>query len=71
MMDVGVFMLIDGANGSVLYTYHHPEPQPASLFAFSNYNQPAFGDVGQPARLTSTRPRCDRTTRTRVAARAT
>jgi hypothetical protein len=47
MFDVGVFMLLDGANGSVLYTYHHPEPQPASLFAFSNYNQPAIGDVGQ------------------------
>src|SRR5262245_26701579 len=47
MFDVGVFMLLDGANGSVLYTYHHPEPQPASLFAFSNYNQPAFGDLGQ------------------------
>jgi hypothetical protein len=47
MMDVGVFMLLDGTNGSVLYTYHHPEPQPASLFAFSNYNQPAIGDVGQ------------------------
>ena len=24
-----------------------PEPQPASLFAFTNYNQPAIGDVGQ------------------------
>lgn len=47
MMDVGVFMLLDGTNGSVLYTYHHPEPQPASLFSFSNYNQPAIGDVGQ------------------------
>lgn len=47
MFDVGVFMLLDGTNGSVLYTYHHPEPQPASLFAFSNYNQPAVGDVGQ------------------------
>jgi hypothetical protein len=47
MFDVGVFMLLDGTNGSVLYTYHHPEPQPASLFAFSNYNQPAFGDLGQ------------------------
>lgn len=47
MFDVGVFMLLDGTNGSVLYTYHHPEPQPASLFAFSNYNQPAIGDVGQ------------------------
>jgi len=47
MMDVGVVMLLDGANGSVLYTYHHPEPQPASLFGFTNYNQPAIGDVGQ------------------------
>jgi hypothetical protein len=47
MFDVGVFMLLDGTNGSVLYTYRHPEPQPASLFAFSNYNQPAFGDLGQ------------------------
>src|SRR5262249_40028097 len=36
-----------GTNGSVLYTYHHPEPQPASLFGFTNYNQPAIGDVGQ------------------------
>lgn len=47
MMDAGVFMLLDGTNGSVLYTYHHPEPQPASLFSFTNYNQPAVGDLGQ------------------------
>lgn len=47
MFDVGVAMLIDGATGSVLYTYHHPEPQPASIFAFTNYNQPAPGDLGQ------------------------
>ena len=46
MMDVGVAYLIDGATGSVLYTYHHPEPQPASIFAFTNYNQPAVGDLG-------------------------
>ena len=46
MFDVGVAMLIDGATNSVLYTYHHPEPQPASIFAFSNYNQPAPGDLG-------------------------
>jgi hypothetical protein len=46
MFDVGVVYLIDGANGSVLYTYHHPEPQPASIFGFTNYNQPAIGDVG-------------------------
>jgi hypothetical protein len=47
MFDVGVVPLIDGKTGSVLYTYHHPEPQPASLFGFSNFNQPAIGDVGQ------------------------
>src|SRR5262249_13788182 len=38
--------LFDGSTGAVLYVYHHPEPQPASLFAFSNYNQPAPGDLG-------------------------
>ena len=46
MFDVGVAYLVDGATGSILYTYHHPEPQPASIFAFTNYNQPAIGDVG-------------------------
>ena len=46
MFDAGVFYLVDGATGSVLYTYHHPEPQPASIFAFTNYNQPAVGDLG-------------------------
>jgi FG-GAP repeat len=46
MFDVGVAHLIDGSSGAVLYTYRHPEPQPASLFAFTNYNQPAFGDLG-------------------------
>jgi FG-GAP repeat len=47
MMDAGVVPLFDGKKGTVLITYHHPEPQPASLFGFSNYNQPAIGDVGQ------------------------
>jgi hypothetical protein len=47
MMDAGVVPLFDGKTGTVLITYHHPEPQPASLFGFSNYNQPAIGDVGQ------------------------
>ena len=47
MMDAGVVPLFDGSKGTVLITYRHPEPQPASLFAFSNYNQPAIGDVGQ------------------------
>lgn len=46
MFDVGVALLVDGPTGSVLYTYQHPEPQPASIFAFTNYNQPAIGDVG-------------------------
>jgi hypothetical protein len=46
MYDAGVAHLIDGVTGSVLYTYRHPEPQPASIFAFTNYNQPAFGDLG-------------------------
>jgi hypothetical protein len=46
MFDVGVAPLFDGATGALLYIYHHPEPQPASLFAFSNYNQPAPGDLG-------------------------
>ncbi len=46
MFDVGVVHLFDGATGALLYTYHHPEPQPASLFGFSNYNQPAVGDLG-------------------------
>jgi hypothetical protein len=46
MWDAGVALLIDGASGTVLATYRHPEPQPASLFAFSNYNQPAVGDMG-------------------------
>jgi hypothetical protein len=46
MFDVGAALLIDGPTESVLATYHHPEPQPASLFAFSNYNQPAPGNMG-------------------------
>jgi hypothetical protein len=46
MFDVGVVLLIDGKTGAVLYTYHSPEPQPAELFGFSNYDQPAIGDVG-------------------------
>jgi hypothetical protein len=48
MDDVGVALLFDlqSEEGSLLATYRHPEPQPASIFAFSNYNQPAIGDVG-------------------------
>jgi hypothetical protein len=29
----------------VLYTYRHPEPQPASILV-QHFNQPAIGDVG-------------------------
>ncbi len=46
MFDVGQALLLDGSGGALLYAYRHPEPQPASLFAFSNYNQPAPGDLG-------------------------
>lgn len=46
MWDAGVALLIDGFTATVLATYRHPEPQPAALFGFSNYNQPAIGDVG-------------------------
>src|SRR5204862_6238499 len=46
MFDGGGAYLIDGPTGRVLYTHHHPAPQPASLFAFSNYSQPAVGDMG-------------------------
>jgi len=46
MFDAGVGLLLDGSSGALLYTYRHPEPQPAALFAFSNYNQPAPGDLG-------------------------
>ena len=46
MFDAGMAPLFDGATGALLYNYRHPEPQPASLFGFSNYNQPAPGDLG-------------------------
>ena len=49
MWDAGVALLFDGqggGEGSLLATYRHPEPQPAALFGFSNYNQPAVGDLG-------------------------
>jgi len=44
--DVGVAYAIDGPTGRVLDIYAHPEPQESSVFAFSNYNQPALGDAG-------------------------
>jgi hypothetical protein len=50
MSDVGLAMAIDGPTGRILDIYRHPEPQPTSIFAFSNYNQPAIGDVGSSLR---------------------
>ena len=44
--DVGEAFLFDGRRSAVIMTYKHPEPQPASLFGFSSYNQPAVGDLG-------------------------
>jgi FG-GAP repeat len=46
MADVGIAHLVDGATLSVLARYHHPEPQPAALFGFAAYAQPAVGDLG-------------------------
>lgn len=46
MFDVGAVLLVDGRSGAIMYVYTHPEPQPASIFGFTNYNQPAIGDVG-------------------------
>lgn len=44
--DVGMALAIDGPTGRVMDLYNHPEPQQSAIFAFSNYNQPAIGDVG-------------------------
>ena len=44
--DAGVDFVIDGPTGRVLDIHDSPEPQPTSIFAFSNYNQPALGDAG-------------------------
>jgi FG-GAP repeat len=46
MGDVGLAYAIDGPTGRILDVYNHPEPQVSSIFAFSNYNQPAVGDLG-------------------------
>ncbi len=46
MGDVGAAFVIDGPTGRILDVHRHPEPQPTSIFAFSNYNQPAIGDAG-------------------------
>ena len=44
--DVGVVFLIDGATGSILYRYDHPEPQPGSIFGFTLHQTFATGDLG-------------------------
>jgi hypothetical protein len=44
--DVGIALAVDGATGRVMDVYNHPEPQESAIFGFSNYNQPAVGDVG-------------------------
>jgi hypothetical protein len=44
--DSGLAFAIDGPTGRILDIYNHPEPQVSSIFAFSNYNQPAVGDLG-------------------------
>jgi FG-GAP repeat protein len=44
--DVGMAFVIDGRSGRILDVLNHPQPQQTSIFAFSNYNQPALGDAG-------------------------
>jgi hypothetical protein len=44
--DVGAAFAVDGRTGRILDIYNHPQPQQTSIFAFSNYNQPALGDAG-------------------------
>ena len=45
-LDVGAAALIDGATGTVLHIYHHPEPQAAGRFGTPNHHEPASGDLG-------------------------
>ena len=47
--DTGIALAVDGASGRVMDVYNHPEPQQSAIFGFSNYNQPAIGDVGSSA----------------------
>lgn len=51
MYDIGVAFLIDGADGSILTTYEHPDPQPGSAMGLAQNGMiwPAIGDVGQNA----------------------
>ncbi|MEO6121032.1 MAG: integrin alpha [Acidimicrobiales bacterium] len=44
--DAGAAYLFDGATGSVLIRYDHPEPQAGVLFGFNSTAGGAIGDVG-------------------------
>jgi hypothetical protein len=49
MGDVGVAFAVDGATGRIMDIYRPTEPQQSAIFAFSNYNTPAVGDLGSSA----------------------
>jgi len=45
--DVGAAFLIDGATGTILADYQHPDPQPGVTFsAAADSHEPAAGDLG-------------------------
>lgn len=46
--DAGVSYLMDGATGTILKTYEHPEPQNTTVFG-SQFEAPASGDLGDTA----------------------
>ena len=46
--DAGVSFLADGATGTILTIYEHPEPQSGAVFG-SQFTQPAAGDLGDSA----------------------
>ena len=46
MGDSGLAYLIDGRTGRILELQRPVEPQQSAIFGFSNYNQPAPGDMG-------------------------
>lgn len=47
-MDAGVSYLMDGATGTILRTYEHPQPQNTTVFG-SQFQVPAAGDLGDTA----------------------
>jgi FG-GAP repeat len=46
MPDVGQAYVIDGLTARIIHIVSHPGPHPTSQFGFSNYNQPAPGNLG-------------------------